>query len=88
MDKEADNIAYIDEPGCKHRVNSAYGWAKRGQKVYGELTGKREPRRNLIAARRGKRTLAPILIAGSINFGFSRRTLISSLSSYLMLLYL
>jgi transposase len=67
MEKGADNIVYIDESGFEDRVNSAYVWAKRGQQLYGEVTGKREARQNLIAARRGKEILAPMLITGSIN---------------------
>ena len=67
LDKGADNIVYIDKSGFEHRVNSAYVWAKRGQKLYDEVTGKQEPRQNLIADRRGKQMLTPILIAGSIN---------------------
>ena len=67
MEKGADNIVYIDESGFEDRVNSAYVWAKRGQQLYGEVTGKRKARQNLIAARRGKEILAPMLITGSIN---------------------
>lgn len=48
-------------------MSSVYGWAKKGQKLYGEITGKREARQNLIAARRGNQLLAPMIIQGSVN---------------------
>lgn len=44
-----------------------YGYAKRGQKIYGSRTGKRTARENLIAARRDRELLAPMLIQGSVN---------------------
>ncbi|MFN7714948.1 MAG: hypothetical protein ACK5QS_05660 [Pseudanabaenaceae cyanobacterium] len=44
---EPNSIICIDESGFEHWVNSVYGWAKRGQKLCGEVTGKRETRQNL-----------------------------------------
>ncbi len=61
------NLLYIDESGFDNRFSSAYGWTKRGQKLYDEIRGKRETRQNLIAARRGNQMLAPMIIQGSIN---------------------
>ena len=56
-----------------NRVYQDYGYAKRGKKIDGSRTGKRTPRENLIAARRGRELLAPILIQGSINaIGFEK----------------
>ena len=50
-----------------------YGYAKRGKKIYGSRTGKRTARENLIAARRDKELLAPMLIQGSVNgVGFEK----------------
>jgi putative transposase len=42
-----------------------YGWSLRGQKVYGDHSGNRRPRTSLIAARRGKDFLAPMLFEGT-----------------------
>jgi len=67
LEKGSANIIYIDESGFDNRVNSVYVWAKRGQKIYGEITGKRAARQNLIAARRRHQMLAPMIIEGSIN---------------------
>ena len=67
LEKGSENIVYIDESGFYIRVSSVYGWAKRGQKIYDEITGKRETRQNLIASRRDNQMLAPMIIQGSIN---------------------
>jgi len=67
LEKGSENIVYIDESGFDNRVSSTHGWAARGQKLYGEITGKRETRQNLIAARRGNQMLSPMIIQGSIN---------------------
>jgi transposase len=67
LEKGSENIIYIDESGFDNRVNSVYGWTKRGQKIYGEITGKRAARQNLMAARRRNQMLAPMIIEGSIN---------------------
>lgn len=44
-----------------------YGWSPRGQKLYGEKTGKREKRENLLAARQNGKMIAPMLVTGSVN---------------------
>ncbi|MEM9509408.1 MAG: transposase [Cyanobacteria bacterium P01_E01_bin.35] len=50
-----------------------YGYAKLGKKIYGSRTGKRTARENLIAARRNRELLAPMLIQGSVNaMGFEQ----------------
>lgn len=67
QEQGAENIVYIDESGFDNRLSSAYGWAQKGQKLYGEIVGKREARQNLIAARRGNQLLAPMIIQGSVN---------------------
>ena len=40
---------------------------ERGQKSYGERSGKRGTRTSLIAAKRGEQLLAPVLFQGSTN---------------------
>ena len=42
-----------------------YGWSRRGHKVDGDHSGHRRPRTSLIAARRGKDVLAPMLFSGT-----------------------
>ena len=65
--KGIGNIVYLDESGFDNRVSSTHGWAKKGKKLYREVTGKREARENLIAARRGQELLAPMITRGSVN---------------------
>ena len=62
-----DNLVYVDESGFDAYTYRPYGWSKRGQKTYGERSGKRGTRTSLIAGKRGKQLLAPILFKGSTN---------------------
>ena len=64
-ERSSDNIVYVDESGFEPDVCRRYGWASRGQKVYGDHSGNRRPRTSLIAARRGKDFLAPMLFSGT-----------------------
>jgi len=57
----------MDESGFAPTTYRPYGWGKRGHKVYGERSGHRRPRTSLIAARRGKDFLAPMLFTGTAN---------------------
>lgn len=63
----SDNIIYMDESGFEADVRRDSGWAPRGQKIYGDVKGSKNPRTNLIMAqrRKSKRWLAPILFDGS-----------------------
>lgn len=63
----SENLVFIDESGFEAEPNCVYGWAKKGKKVWGERTGKRGKRVNLIAARKkgGKTLIAPMLLTGS-----------------------
>jgi len=59
------NVLYVDESGFAASSHRPYGWAARGEKVYGERSGNARPRTSLIAARRGKDFLAPMLFEGT-----------------------
>lgn len=61
----AQDIVYVDESGFEPDVCRRFGWSPRGQKVYGDHSGNRRPRTSLIAARRGKDFLAPMLFSGT-----------------------
>ena len=61
----SDNLVYVDESGFEPDVCRRYGWSLRGQEVYGDHSGHRRPRTSLIAARRGKDFLAPMLFEGT-----------------------
>jgi putative transposase len=48
---------------------SRYGWSQMGKQRYGEKTGKRGIKENLVAGRRKKKKdlLAPMIFKGSLN---------------------
>jgi hypothetical protein len=56
------NVVYVDESGFAAHSTRPHGWAKRGMKIHGLVTGnKKKGRINLIMAQRGKEWLAPML---------------------------
>lgn len=61
------NLVYLDESGFDPNIYRPYAWSERGQKSYGERSGKRGTRTSLIAAKRGEQLLAPVLFQGSTN---------------------
>ncbi|MGL5796421.1 MAG: IS630 family transposase [Waterburya sp.] len=61
------NLIYLDESGFEANTYRPYAWSKRGYKSYGERSGQRGTRTSLIAGKRGKQLLAPILFQGSTN---------------------
>jgi transposase len=64
-ERGSKDIVYVDESGFEPDVCRRYGWGLRGQKVYGDHSGNRRPRTSLIAARRGKDFLAPMIFSGT-----------------------
>src|SRR5512138_4030987 len=58
---------YSDECGFEPSVTRRYGYALKGQRVYGLTCGKRRPRTSLIAARIDGRIQAPFLFQGACN---------------------
>ena len=68
--KQPKAIVYVDESGFKADTFRSRGWSKRGQKIHGERKGKREARINLIAAKWGKRIVAPLVFYGAANSDF------------------
>ena len=70
---------YIDECGFEPTVTRRYGYALKGQRVYGLTGGKRRPRTSLIAARRAERLQQPFLFEGSCDaavFNFWLKTML------------
>ena len=67
------NLIYVDETGFDAHSHRPSGWAEKGRKIFGEITGKRTRRTNLIMAQRHSRKghkkewLAPMLFQGSCN---------------------
>lgn len=60
-----DNVVYIDETGFRKHAYRPHGWALRGEKIYGDISGNNRKNINLIVAQRRKRLLAPMLFEGS-----------------------
>ena len=59
------NIVYFDESGFSANAYRMHGWAPRGIKVFGDITGNNHHgRTNLIMAQRGNKWLAPMLFDG------------------------
>lgn len=60
------NVVYFDESGFERHSYRPHGWAARGAKVFGKISGNHKKGRiNLIMAQRGKAWLAPMLFEGS-----------------------
>lgn len=67
----SDNVVYMDESGFEAQTNRPHGWAVRGQRVHGKVTGNHKKGRvNLIMGQRGKEWLAPITFTGSCHHAF------------------
>ncbi len=71
----ADSLVYIDESGFTASNHRTHGWGKIGTKVHGDRSGNTRPRTSLIAAKHGKKLLAPVLFTGSTNAAWFNRWL-------------
>lgn len=65
VDRGSEDVVYLDESGFEASAQRNYGRSLRGKKLYGERSGNSRPRTSLIAAKRGKQMLAPVLFQGS-----------------------
>lgn len=59
------NVVYFDESGFTKHSYRPHGWAPRGEKVFGSISGNNRKRTNLIMAQRGTEWLAPMLFESS-----------------------
>lgn len=60
-----ERIAYVDETGIDSYLYREYGYAARGEAVYGKIPGKKFKRTNIVAARLGKKLIAPMQYNGT-----------------------
>lgn len=60
-----DTIVYIDESGIDKFISREYGWGLKGQKVIGEVSGKRYARESFIAGQLQQKILAPFCYTGT-----------------------
>lgn len=56
---DPETIAYIDETGMDSYYGREYGYAPRGEKVIGEVAGRKFQRSNLVSALLGNQMIAP-----------------------------
>lgn len=61
----SNNVVYFDESGFYSNPIRMYGWAAKGKKIYGNISGQRKRKTNLIMAQKGREWLAPMLFEGS-----------------------
>ena len=59
------DVVYFDESGFAKHSYRPHGWAKRGEKVFGKISGNNRKATNLIMAQRGNEWLAPMLFERS-----------------------
>ncbi len=60
-------LVFVDESGIDSYLHSPYGWSKRGEKVFGEISGKRFARDSFVAAKCESKILAPLCFQGTCN---------------------
>lgn len=63
--EDRNNVVYVDESGIDEYLCHACGYAKRGVRVYGEVSGMRFARESFIAAKCGSSILAPACFQGT-----------------------
>ena len=56
-----EDIVWIDESGANEFYTREYGLAPRGMKVYGEVSGKRYKRTNIVSAQCAGEVIAPYI---------------------------
>jgi transposase len=60
-----EKIIWMDEAGIEEILEREYGKAPKGERVIGEITGKRVPRRTIMAGYRNKKMIAPLYFKGT-----------------------
>jgi hypothetical protein len=60
-----DKLVYIDESGIDKFISRDYGWVTKGQKVFGEISGKRYARESFIAGLNNGQIIAPFCYKGT-----------------------
>ena len=61
------SIVFIDESGIDHQMIKENCWAKRGEDIIGERSGKSRERTSVLAALNGNEIKAPIRFSGTAN---------------------
>ena len=58
-------LVFVDESGFDSFFHREYARAPRGEKIIGEVSGKKFERESIVAAKRGKEILAPLCYKGT-----------------------
>jgi transposase len=62
-------LYYADESGFDECYAREYGYAPRGEKVIGEISGRHFERTSIVAAKSGKEIIAPFAFKGTMDSG-------------------
>ncbi|MBX9577365.1 MAG: IS630 family transposase [Chthoniobacterales bacterium] len=62
-----DRLVFLDKSGIDTFVSRHFGRAQRGEKIQGEISGKRYARKSFIAAKVGSKIIAPMIFEGTCN---------------------
>ncbi len=62
-----EKIAYVDECGIDTYLYREYGYAPRGQQVFGQISGRKYERCGIVAAKMADKILAPLQYSGKID---------------------
>ena len=66
-DVPAEKIAYVDECGIDTYLYREYGYAPRGQQVFGQISGRKYKRCGIVAAKMADKVLAPFQYSGTMD---------------------
>jgi len=61
-----ENIAYVDETGVEQENFSNYGYAMRGEKIEVTISGKRQPRINIVSGKQGDKIIGTTEYSGTM----------------------
>lgn len=62
-----EELVYIDENSIDQYLQYPWGYGLRGDKVFGEISGKRFDRKSFIAGKVGSKIIAPMCFKGTCN---------------------
>ncbi len=69
----SEQIAYVDESGIDSYLYREYGWAPRGQRLIGAVSGRRYKRVGIVAAKLGSEIIAPLVFDGTMDHSLFER---------------
>lgn len=64
---DENEIHYIDEVGIDEFYEREYGYAPENERVYGEVLGRKFKRTSIVAAKQGKKIVAPFEYEGTMD---------------------